>query len=639
MPRPKQPRRWVEFRHEPHPTATPTIRRWGHRPLGMTNFVEGRVRAEAISRAASSLSGEPSVDTATLTLDDEDGEIRELLSLSDMQWFRNREVTYKLLSSEGVAAALNPRVRFGGRCTDLQLGDERTATMQAEDILAPYLDRKYPQYTLNDSYPFRFTDPNQDADNGDPNWDPGLQIPFELREKVMSIFYGPHINTAVDPVTGVVAEGLVPAQFMGYTGLVAGTGDVGDPTPQQMALMQPFYQPSFDWGGWGELFIGLGEYDITNVYTSDLNTTAPPRSILNTEDIGITVLAPNHPGWPFSTPYVYRNGFLCTVIYVRGPLLWHHITNVVRVTVDLCGWKSAVNGLMIDQAGFAWQDFMTQHVLAHDGAGFKNGPSISTVPQFDDGRYQFWTSKIQEWQELTAQRLGDSTGYIISMALTEPTTLRQIRQEFNLTFDCHDAKTSEGALYLFSINDLADPADGVPIREHIELKKLSAPKLDWPSMENWIDYTVGWNVVHEEPRTPVITAKNQDSIDALKGEVKKQNTPRHLKFTAHDTTSRDVIGRRLRRLSIGPPRMQPLDVGTEGIDRYIGELVAVSHQDGIGAKGIGYSGTSMQILRQDSIEDEMNLVAIDTSQIIAASMNGPLASGGQGWNWITWTVE
>lgn len=640
----KYPVRWVEFLHEPYPAATTVERRWGTRPIAAAEFIEGRVLSESISRSASSMNGEPAVDTAELELDDQDGHFRELLSQSDWQWFRNREVTYKLLSDQAIAAGnVDPRIRFGGRCLEAEPANDRRFRMNAEDILAPYLDRVYPQYKFEHAYPFRFTDPNQDTNpTGDPNWDPGVQIPFELRDHVIPIYYGPHVDTTINPVTGVERmQGMVPAHFMGYTYLTSGTGSVGEPTPEQAALMQQYLilgTNSPGWGGWGELLIGLGDYDLPNVYISDLNTELPPKRIRAGSDrFGVDIIAPGHPGWPFSTNTVIRNGFEVTVIYARGPVLWHHITNVVKITVDLCGWKGS-NGLMIDQAGPAWQSFMAEHVLAHDGAGYKMNPQTHAVPTFADGRPMLWTSKIDEWQDLTKVRLGNSTGYLISMALTKPTTLREIRQTFNQTFDCFDAKSPEGALYLFAIDDRADPTVGIPIRERIELRSCPAPKLAWNEITTEMDYTVGWDSVQEAPRTPIINVKAQKGIDALKGEVRKQQSPVHYKYTADDATSVDSVGRRMLRLSIGPPRYQSLPLNVAGIDRSIGEAVLVSHRDGIGAAGIGYDDQPMQILHQNSVDDEYELTAIDTSQIIAASMNGPISGGGLGWSWNLWNV-
>src|SRR5688500_10513889 len=122
---------------------------------------------------------------------------------------------------------------------------------------------------------------------------------------------------------------------------------------------------------------------------------------------------------------------------------------------------------------------------------------------------------------MTAARLGTAKGYLCSMALTEPTTLREILATWHVTFDAFSAKNAAGQLYPFSINDLEDVDTGVPIREWIELVSLPAPRIAWDEIENTIDYNVGWDPEQQTPRTTTLTVFDQPSIDALKGDVRK----------------------------------------------------------------------------------------------------------------------
>jgi hypothetical protein len=623
MAQPKHPRRWVEFTLEPYPSGSATVYRWSTRPLAGSVFIEGRIPLEGwerIDRRASTADGEPNIDSASILIDDRDGLIRSLLDGVTTQWFLNREGAFKLLSDAAFAAGLTPRLQFGGRCYDVQVLDERQARMEFEDVLAPYMDRQYPQYTLGDAYPFRFTEQPEIEEDLDVE-DPGYQIPVALRDQVMPIYYGPFVDTAVDPITGVSrGKGMCPTFFMGYTYLTSGGAtEMPEPSPEIAAIIEnsPYpFPPGEGWGGWGELHVCLGEVDIPNVYTSNLGD--PLKRILNTEDYGITVLAPGHAGWPFSTNYVLRNGFRCTVIFVRGPLLWHHIIGSVNITVDVCGWKNA-SGVPITQAGFVFQDFITQHVLANDGAGYTSGPNAG-LPTFDDGRAMFWTSKIQDWQAMTADRLGNADGYLCSMALTSPRTLRDILRSFHVTFDCFSAKNAAGQLYLFSIDDLADPTAGVAVREFMELTRLPAPRLAWDEIENEIDYIVGYDPEQDTPRTPTLTVRDQPSIDALGGDrlgVRKKDT-RALEFTADDATATDVIGRRLMRLK-EVPTYQPLPVRIEGVDREIGEQIQVQHRDGLGAAGVGYDYDPMVIMSHVTEGHTITMEALRVGRILAVA--------------------
>lgn len=635
MAEPKQPRRWIEFVLEPYPNGSPsgtTTYRWATRPLTGTFFVDGRITVEGwenITRRASSASGEYAVDSASIVVNDADGLVRALLSETATQWFKNREAAFNLLSEAAFAAGLTPRLLFGGRCYDVQLQDGRKARLEFEDVLSPYLDRTYPQYTLGEAYPYKFDEPDEIDETLDTE-DPGIQIPVALRDQVIPIYYGPFIDSAVDPITGVQrSKGMCPTFFMGYTFLTAGTGTVPDePSPELAEIMTG---SEANWGGWGELVVMLGETDIPNVYVSSLTET-PYRIRLTSDRYGVDVIAPGHPGWPFATDYVMRNGFRCTVIYARGPVLWHHITGLVNITVDLCGWKNS-DGDAINQAGYAYQSFISEHVLGNDGAGYTAGPEAG-LPLFADGRSMIWTSRVEAWQQLTAERLGTAEGYLCSMALTEPKTLREIIRTWHVTFDAFSAKNAAGQLYPFSIDDLADPTDGVPIRERTELTGLPAPRIAWDEIENQIDYTVGYDPEQKTARTPTLRVTNQPAIDAMKGEVRNLG-PRDLRYTADDATAADVVGRRLLRLS-EPPRYQPLPVRTDGVDREIGEQVRVSHQDGIGPAGVGYNLQPMVLMGHQHKGNSITLEALDISRILATAIGAPVEVGGGGWGWDLW---
>jgi hypothetical protein len=622
----KEPRRWIEFALEPFPASigspsNTTIYRWSTRPLVGDLFIEGRIPVdgfEAIARHASSMSGEYHIDTASVVINDSDGLVRSLLADVTTQWFLNREGAFKLLSEAALAAGLEPRINFGGYCSDVQVLDHRKARLAFEDPLARYLDRTYPQYTLSDAYPFRFTE-QAEIDATLHEDDPGFQIFLALRDQIIPVYYGPFIDSAVDPVTGIQRrKGMCPTFFMGYTFLTAGTGTVpNEPSPEQ-AIVMPGNEAN--WGGWGELMICLGEVDVPNVYASDLLPN-PQRILFGSDRFGTDLLCPGHPAWPFATDYVMRNGFRCTVMYARGPVLWQHITGMCNIAVDVCGWKNS-DGDAVDQAGFVYQSFLSEHVLAHDGAGYTSGPEAG-LPLYDDGRAMFWTSKVQAWQAMTADRLGTAKGYLCSMALTEPITLRDWLSTWHVTFDAFTAKNAAGQLYPFSIDDLADPADGVAIRERMELVSLPAPKIAWDEIENEIHYTVGWDPEQQTPRTPTLILRNQTAIDALGSTRKPQaglrKPPiRALLYTADDATASDVIGRRVMRLK-EPPRYQALPVRTGGVDREIGEQVRVSHQDGIGPAGVGYLQQPMTILDHVYRGNGIVLTAFDTSRILLAA--------------------
>lgn len=762
----KQPRRWIFFALDQVPPleAGPDLYRWAQRPIvyqAFPAFIEGRVAVDGwldIVRASSSMSGEYNIDHGAVLIQDNDALIRALLDTPATQWFLKRIGIFALQSDMAIRDAVVPaRQLFRGACSDVQILDDRKAQLDFEDILAPYLDRIYPQYRMIDAYPWQPTPPTDpevqaawaflgttgDFVNGDTvtvgsnvytfqttltnvaghvqlggslasslsnlvaainagagsgtayaaatvihpdvtaalsaagadigslgsikvtanvvgvagnaipvtesganSWwfneggvdsptlmhgfskpdinvvDPAVQPPTTLMEQVIPIYYGPHVQTKLDPVTGLPTQGICPVFFMGFTFVEAGGALADEPTEQQISLMAPYLNDAAP-DGWGELVVCAGELEVTNVYRWNLQTDPSASELVPEDQYGVTVLAPGHPGWPFSTNYVIRNGFQLTVIYVRGQALWQHITGDPKITVDVCGWPDA-DGVPIDQAGFAYQDFIDQHVLAHDGEGYTGGPRTDLQvfpPTIDTDRSMIWTSKIQDFQALTEDRLGTEKGYLISMGLTEPTTLREILRTWHVTFDAFSAKNSAGQLYPFVIDDIADPESGVPIRERIELLNLPAPRIAWQEIENEIDYTFGWDHVLQLPRTTTITIRDEAAQEALNWDVRKVSGIRNLAYTADDATAKDTMERRLMRLK-EPPRYQPLPMRTDAVDREIGEQIRVSHKDGFGAPGIGYMLRPMVLLNSVHRGDHITMEALDVQRI---------TSGGRQW--------
>ena len=632
MARKLQPRKWLFFALDTVPQGEdgPLLFRWSTRPIvyqAFPAFIEGRIPVEGwreIVRSSSGMSGEYSLDHAAAVLNDADGLIRGLLDDPVTQWFEHRQGHLLLLSDAAIRAGLlPPRVLFCGLCSDVQLLDKRQASIEFEDVLARTIDKTYPQYTLGDAYPYLFAnDPVEDVDTIDAT-DPNLQIPKVLRDQVIPIYYGPHVESRVDPLTDTPVQArLCPTFFMGFLAGNFGDSppDAGEFPPELADLMSPF-GPEETWGNWGELVVGLGEYAIPSIAVSNLagggSPPAGPAPVILTDDrYGVDAMVPGHAAWPFATDYVIRNGYRLTVIYARGPVLWDHITGRCPITVDVCGWPDAAR-VPIDQAGFAWQDFLTQHVFAHDGAGYTSGPAVTTLPMFaptvDIDRSKIWTSKVQAFQATTAERLGTEKGYLMSMSLLEPTPLREILRIWNVTFDAFTAKNSAGQIYPWTINDVGSVDDGVPIRERIELLGLPAPTIDRPAIENAIDYTVGWDPKTQAPRTITIPIRHQPSIDAMAGDVRKASGIRNLQYTSDDATAADVMGRRLLRLREAP-RIQAIPVRMDGIDREIGEQVRVTHRDGFGSAG--YVLRPMVILNHRIDGDAVTLEALDIRRIL-----------------------
>jgi hypothetical protein len=143
----------------------------------------------------------------SITVDDADGIIRDLLNDEETAYWDGREVEICLLSDEGLEAGLDPFVVFRGRIDGLPtLSDDRAVTFEVVD----FVGSKFSAFDL-------------EQDLAIPIGDEHENLPAGL-EAYYNIIYGEHSDLGSKDQNGAaVDKGLIPGTFVGMYDIGGGT--------------------------------------------------------------------------------------------------------------------------------------------------------------------------------------------------------------------------------------------------------------------------------------------------------------------------------------------------------------------------------------------------------------------------------
>jgi hypothetical protein len=91
-----------------------------------------------------------------------------------------------------------------------------------------------------------------------------------------------------------------------------------------------------------------------------------------------------------------------------------------------------------------------------------------------------------------------------------------------------------------------------------------------------------------------------------------------LEWVRHQATAEDVVGRRLLRMK-DPPRIATFTIGLSGMNYDLGEVLTLTHFQGVGAAG--WSGQPLRIVRHQADPDQgtVTLEALDLKQLFEAT--------------------
>jgi hypothetical protein len=345
---------------------------------------------------------------------------------------------------------------------------------------------------------------------------------------------------------------------------------------------------------WGKLLICLGySYEVLNVFGSDLAKDTEPRRVkLDASVYGSTVIRPTDAQWPHDDPWVEENGIRYTAIYVRGPLLNAHREGSITIAVTLCGPHDD-SDVLINQAGPVYQWLFNEHVLKNGGTGYRNH-TYGTLETFANGDAMLLTSKFTEFQDATKTFLGDSVGYTAGLAITEPTTLREIIRRSTVSHGVRWAHNHFGQVFPFIINDLAALSSGRHFRRRMEITRPVEQHLAHDEVRNKEDYVFHWDPDGADFRFKGRSQKNAESIAAhTPGGVVGTETRRGLRegdgeremyYVNDPSTADDVVARNLSQRA-RRPRYLSVPTDLTGLEYEIAAPIRVTDEDGLGASG------------------------------------------------------
>ncbi len=368
------------------------------------------------------------------------------------------------------------------------------------------------------------------------------------------------------------------------------------PTREDVDHEKPLAEPTgiADDGSWMRALICLGYgYEVMDVFASNRpKDDEPKREALAASDYGSICIRPSDPEWPHDDPWIEENGIRFFAIYVRGPIAKAHRDGSVTIAVTLCGPHDD-SDVLINQAGPVYQWFFNEHVLKNGGTGYRNH-DYGTLETFANGDPMLLTSKFTSFQDATKEYLGDGMGYTAGLAITEPTTLREIIRRSTLSHGVRWAHNHFGQVFPFVINELDNVSSGRHFRRHIEIHRPVEQLLAHDEVRNKEDYTFHWDPDGGDFRFKGYSQKNADSIAAhtpggvsgteSRRGLREGDGEREMYYTNDPTTADDVVA---RNLSARARRQRYLSVPTDltGLEYDITAPIRVTDPDGLGASG------------------------------------------------------
>lgn len=369
---------------------------------------------------------------------------------------------------------------------------------------------------------------------------------------------------------------------------------------------------------WNVMAICLGySYDILDVFGSDLADGVEPKRISLLPFDGTDILTPSHADWPFPNPWIEKNGITFTGFLARGPRLRHHQEGAVTFSANICGpHDDSSPGVLINQAFPQLLWVLNEHVAKNSGTGYRTG-TYWPLETYSNGDSLFNTVKFTEKQDITADWLGDSLGYLSSIYLTEPTTVRELVRRFCLTFGARLAHSHFGQVFPLLIAEPDDPTVGRHLRDRIEIVEIGDPVLAHEEVKNLFVYNYHWDPDARDFRNQNLKESNDTSIAAhipggVVGSADRRGVKqddRNLYYTNDEDTATDVIAKELERRA-RRPRYVPVTVKYMGLELDIDTPVRLTHHEGLGAGDVATPGIVLEH-ETDTDRETVTLVVQD----------------------------
>jgi hypothetical protein len=393
---------------------------------------------------------------------------------------------------------------------------------------------------------------------------------------------------------------------------------------------------------------------------------APTRARIEASRIGWDkeVLLPGETDWPHATDYLdleRPDGTIIrqTCFYARGPLVAQHRNK--SVTLAWNGWGvedvGDLTGDPIIQFFPGLQWLVNEEGLKDDGAGYLTG-NYGPLETFSNGVTKLKSSKFHNAQALSAKFLGDDIGYIMNLAITEPTTWRTVIRRAHQTVGSFDGTSRVGQWYPVLIDDVAlseSLTEGLsPLQDEGTMSgnlgdetSSSAPPtgayvldaerrayVDTINVIRWAGQTIrydkaltkqlydlSWDA--DAQRFRLTDQKVEYPFATYGHKEAKSKTKRQCYYTHDPATAGDATDRFVRRHLI-PSREFSFAVDLMGMDDELGDEVTVTHYEGAaGASGDVLTRAVLigHVANLDPDANEVVLTALDLSRVVVNSLS------------------
>ncbi len=383
-------------------------------------------------------------------------------------------------------------------------------------------------------------------------------------------------------------------------------------------------------------------HNIQSVFGGDPLSGDPPtrRAKFRASDYGTNLYAPHQAGWFLAEDYSVENGKRYTFIYLdqHHPAAELSRYGIVPITLNVCGREEvgdATGNTVNDAASILLLLLNTEWAQAVGDidwpalamrAGFSlfNADSFATVKSRLEGRI--------------------SGGYLWGFVLGhshKQTTLREVLQQAYVSGTIEIFASRLGQICATTL-DRTSTASGVPHytaeADILEDSFTIDPKTD--AVENAVIYYYKRNYIttlhqptpQEGARLPQAPFKadwlsdkqeviDATSITALGGEPKgrRESQPQLMEFVRHTATADDVAAQRLAlRKHVNGRAEARFEIPLQRCDTVeLGDLVKVTHPQGIGSSGWVAKRCQVRRIREDWARMVAELTVLDVDDLLA----------------------
>jgi hypothetical protein len=317
---------------------------------------------------------------------------------------------------------------------------------------------------------------------------------------------------------------------------------------------------------------------------------------IDSGNYGVTWLAPGKSGWPLAHNYVDVNGTRCTVVYGRGPQSDAIVNGSSSLSGNVKGLEAVGDGsgTLITSLLQIYKHFIVNFGFQNSNGGI--GGWLS-APLWEVGVSQVDTTSFDTADAVAATRLaGGFTGAAVIGANDELITLREIIKRFNVSADVRSGFNRNSQFFVTMLDTRV--ATIAAAREITQLTNILKSSF---SIEEQVDelYNVAvysyardfkqnkWRVESEE-------LPDADSITNYR-ETKKTSAL-ELWFVRSASVALQIMTRAVL-FTRHVPRRVVWDEPLSGLSSELGDVVRLTHLDGVGPNG--YTGVPLWVDRHD----------------------------------------